>query len=168
MFTRDYTRSLSWARWNQSTPSHPTSLWSILILSSPSMFMSSTWSLPFSFSNRNTVRNSHLSRPCYMYRLSHRIKDNYLNICFSVESEVNHTNMESPIHKNDWTWQKFTRRTTVWEHLGQKNWHSEAVNSWCLIFLGNFGYSTGQETPCLCGTRSLITEPHLESALYNL
>jgi hypothetical protein len=55
---------LTWARWIQSTPYHP---WSIF----HSMPRSSRWSLPFRFSNKNILWISHLSCVCYMSHPSH-------------------------------------------------------------------------------------------------
>jgi hypothetical protein len=50
---------ITWATWFQSTPSHPFSVRSILILFSGSSF-------PFRFSNENSVTASYLSLVCYL------------------------------------------------------------------------------------------------------
>jgi len=69
MFTPTRSCSLYQATWIQSTPSHPMSLTSILILSSADR--SSEWSPPFRFSDKNSVLISHLLRACHMPSLSH-------------------------------------------------------------------------------------------------
>jgi hypothetical protein len=66
VFTRARHWTVSRDRWIQSTSSHPISLRSIQILSFHLLPGSSEWSLPLRFSNKNTVRISHISHACYM------------------------------------------------------------------------------------------------------
>jgi len=62
MFTRAHHLSHSWATCIQSTPFHPVSLRSIIII--PSMLRSSEWSLSFRFSDQNYVHICH--PPCML------------------------------------------------------------------------------------------------------
>jgi hypothetical protein len=60
VFTTARHWSLSWAKWNKSTPSCPISLRTILILSSTPR--SSKWSLPFWFPNQNYNKPSTIKK----------------------------------------------------------------------------------------------------------
>jgi len=62
----------------------------------PSMPVSSKWSLPFQFSNQNTVYISHLFQACYMPCSSHPWVDHPNNIWWSVQVRKLLTMQSSP------------------------------------------------------------------------